>query len=297
MSPIVQWTGVRRTPHLWVAQSRFWQTNAGLWLNGGRACLIDPGVYPDEIAALARFVAGQDVVSRTIVLTHSHWDHILGPERLPGAQVVAHASFSTCVLGNEGQAWVERWEAREGIARGRPFVAPQPDVAFEDEMTLRVGDLSLRLIHAPGHTADQLVVYHPESATLWAADTLSDLEPPYLSHSLAAYERTLTRLSTLEVRLLVPGHGSPTTDARQIRARLSEDAAYLAELRDRVARAVRGGRAAAETVALCADMRYRLPEENAGPHRMNVETAYLELGGAGDAAHMGWGAIAAQGAA
>jgi glyoxylase-like metal-dependent hydrolase (beta-lactamase superfamily II) len=285
------------TPHLWVAQSRFWQTNAGLWLDGGQACLIDPGVYPDEIAALARFVAGQGAMSRTIVLTHSHWDHILGPEQFPEAQVVAHTAFSTCVLGSEGLAWVARWEAQEGIARSRPFVAPQPDVSFEDEMTLAVGGLSLQLIHAPGHTADQAVVYHPESATLWAADMLSDLEPPYLSYSLAAYERTLARLAELEVRLLVPGHGSSAAGPEQIRARLSEDVTYLAELRDRVGPAVRGGKTAEEAVELCADMRYRRREENAGPHRMNVESAYLELGGVGDAACIGWGALAAQGTA
>jgi glyoxylase-like metal-dependent hydrolase (beta-lactamase superfamily II) len=280
-----------------VAQSRFWQTNSGLWLNGGQACLIDPGVYPDEIAALARFLAGQGVMSRTIVLTHAHWDHILGPERTPGARVVAHAAFSTCVLGNEGAPWVERWEAQEEIARERPFAAPQPDVVFEDEMALDVGDLSLRLIHAPGHAADQSVVYHAESATLWAADMLSDLEPPYLAHSLTAYQRTLDRLAELDVQLLVPGHGSPTTDPEQIRARLSEDAAYLAALRDRVGRAVRAGMSAAETVALCAGLRFRRPEENAGPHRTNVESAYLELGGAGDAACIGWGALTAQEAA
>jgi glyoxylase-like metal-dependent hydrolase (beta-lactamase superfamily II) len=281
----------RWTPHLWVAQSRFAQTNAGLWLSRGQACLIDPGVYPDEIAALARFVAGQGVMSRTIVLTHAHWDHILGPERTPGARVVAQAAFSSCVLGSEGLVWVERWEAREGIVRERPFAAPRPDVVFEDEMTLAVGDLSLHLIHAPGHAADQLVVYHAESATLWAADMLSDLEPPYLAHSLAAYQRTLARLAELEVRLLVPGHGSPTADAKQIRARLSEDAAYLAELRDRVGRAVRTGKTVQETVALCADVRYRCAEENAGPHRMNVESAYLELGGEVDPTGLGWSRV------
>jgi glyoxylase-like metal-dependent hydrolase (beta-lactamase superfamily II) len=274
-----------------VAQSRFGQTNAGLWLSRGQACLIDPGVYPDEIADWDRFVTGQGVMSRTIVITHSHWDHILGPERTPGARVVAHAAFSTCVLGKEGQVWVERWEAREGLTRARPFVAPQPDVAFEDEMTLDVGDLSLQLIHAPGHAADQLVVYHAESATLWAADMLSDLEPPYLAHSLVAYERTLARLAELEVRLLVPGHGSLATDAGQIGARLSEDAAYLAELRDRVGRAVRDGKTVQETVALCADVRYRCPEENAGPHRMNVESVYLELGGEADPAGVGWSRV------
>lgn len=273
-TPIVQ-----AAKYLWIAQSLFWQTNSGLWLNRGRACLIDPGVYPDEIAALARCVIDQDRVSQTIVLTHSHWDHILGPEHFPEAQVVAHAAFSICVSGIEGAREVDRWFAEEGIARERPFVAPQPDGVFDDEMSLSVGDLSLRLIHAPGHTADQLVVYHAASTTLWAADMLSDLEPPFVSHSLAAYERTLARLAELEVRLLIPGHGRPTEETHDIRARFAEDQAYLEELRRRVERAVCEGRTVEETVEVCARMQYRRPEENAGAHKKNVERVYVELGG------------------
>jgi hydroxyacylglutathione hydrolase len=281
-------TIARWTPHLWVAQSRFWQTHSGIWLSAGRACLIDPGVYPDEIAALARFVVEQGAVAQTIVLTHSHWDHILGPEHFSDARVLAHAAFSTCVSGAEGAGEVERWAAREGISRARPFVAPQPDVVFEGEKMLAAGDLALRLIHAPGHAADQLVVYCAEGATLWAADMLSDLEPPFVAQGLAAYERTLARLSALEIGLLIPGHGSPTADAREIHARFSEDRAYLAALRERVERAVRGGKTVEETVALCADVRYRRPEENAGAHRKNIESAYLELGGAADGEQLGW---------
>ena len=270
---------VQTTEHLWIAPSRFWQTNAGVWLSGGAACLIDPGVYPDEIAALARLTVEQGVASQIVVLTHSHWDHILGPERFPEAQVVAHAVFAACATGSEGAGEVDHWFAREGIARERPFVAPRPDLVFEQEVTLAVGDLSLRLIHAPGHAADQFVVYHAESAALWAADMLSDLEPPLVAHSLAAYERTLARLAELEVRLLIPGHGQPTREAGEIGARLAEDRAYLEELRERVGRAVREGKTVEEAVALCAQMRYRRPEENAGEHRRNVEGVYVELGG------------------
>ncbi len=35
-------------------------------------------------------------------------------------------------------------------------------------------------------------------------------------------------------------------------------------------------------------MQYRHPEDNAGPHRLNVESVYLELGGDADPALVGW---------
>jgi glyoxylase-like metal-dependent hydrolase (beta-lactamase superfamily II) len=281
-------------PNLWVAQSRLFFTNSGIFLSRGEACLIDPGVFPGEIHAIAGFVAGQDSEPLKLVLTHIHWDHILGPERFPGVPTVAQAQYLTEVSSQGGahtRQQIKRWEAKHDIGRTQPLVIPRPAETFEEATTLTVGELTLHLMHAPGHSSDQLVVYQPDSATLWAADMLSDLEIPFISHSLAAYERTLAMLSALDVQVLVPGHGRATTDSTEIRSRVSEDTAYLAELRGRVEQSVLEGRTIQETADLCADMRYRCPEENVGPHRLNVESVYVELGGAADPAEVGWGQL------
>lgn len=274
-----------------MAHSRLYETNSGVFLSEGQAGLIDPCIFPDEIEAVARFLAGRRATPRFLILTHSHWDHILGPERFPGVEVVAQANYLAEVAGAGGdriRREIAAWEGEYGLGRERPFAIPAPDQLFAETLVLSVGSLSLLLAHAPGHAADQLVVYHAESATLWASDILSDVEIPFISHSLAAYERTLAVLSTREIRVLVPGHGRPTTDPAEIRARLSGDLAYLAELRERVERVVRQGGAVEEAVAACAGMSFHHPEENAGPHRLNVESVYLELGGAADPAQVGW---------
>jgi len=65
----------------------------------------------------------------------------------------------------------------------------------------------------------------------------------------------------------------------------------LSELRARVERAVAAGWTVQATVARCAGMRYRRREAMAELHRLNVESAYLELGGKADPARVGWGAI------
>ena len=81
------------------------------------------------------------------------------------------------------------------------------------------------------------------------------------------------------LRRLVPGHGHPTANLAEIKTRWDEDQAYLTELRARVSRAVERGAALPEAVGACADMRYRNPAENSGPHHLNVESVYIELGG------------------
>ncbi len=278
------------TPDLWVTQSRSLLFNSGLVISEGQACLIDPGLYPGEIEGLARFVAERDAVPQTIILTHSHWDHVLGPERFPGIKTITHAGYLSEVDKHDAgiRHEIMKWEKRAGVRRERPFVIPRPDETFASEMTHTVGDLTLRLAHAPGHAPDQLVVYHADSAALWASDILSDREIPFVSDSLAAYERTLAQLSTWNVRALAPGHGQPTTDPVEIRARLSEDIAYLTELRERVEQAVWQGKTVEETVAICAGMDYRHRADNELPHRLNVESAYLELGGEADPRKYGY---------
>jgi glyoxylase-like metal-dependent hydrolase (beta-lactamase superfamily II) len=280
----------RITAQLWSFQSRLFHTNAGIWLGDGEACLIDPGIFPDEIERIARFVHDQGARPAALILTHSHWDHVLGPERFPGVPTIAQAEYLTIVgqFGASIRREIADWEEHFDQRREVSFALPVPTAVVDEALRLPVGGLSLRLHHAPGHAADQLVVHHPESATLWAADMLSDLEIPFISHSLAAYERTLAELAAWELHVLVPGHGQATTDDVEIRRRLADDRAYLAELGERVERAVSAGLAIDETVAHCGDMRFGHPEENAEPHRLNVEAAYAELGGDADPLAVGW---------
>jgi glyoxylase-like metal-dependent hydrolase (beta-lactamase superfamily II) len=278
------------TPELLVMQSRSLIYNTGAFIADGAAWLIDPGTHPDEINALAEHVQRRGVTIHGILLTHYHWDHIFGPERLPHLPVAAHADFAATLAANLSGTLrqVARWEQRFGYTRATPFLPPRPEYTLVDGATVPLGRRELQIIHIPGHAPDQIAVYEPETATLWAADTLSDQEIPYVSDSLARYIATLERLSLLTIRALAPGHGAPTTDPAAIRARLAADQAYLAELHSRVARAVAAGAGVEATVVACAMIPLRYPDQNAVQHRLNVESAYIELGGPADPTRVGW---------
>ncbi len=155
-------------------------------------------------------------------------------------------------------------------------------------MELRLGEKTIELLCAPGHAPEQLVVYDREEGMLWAADMLSDIEIPFVMHSLRAYRETLSRLAQLEVTMLAPGHGRPVRGRAEVRARFDNDSAYLAELQHRVAAAITAGRSAANTISSCADMAYANREQNEDAHRLNVETAFIELGGVSDPKYPGW---------
>jgi glyoxylase-like metal-dependent hydrolase (beta-lactamase superfamily II) len=280
---------IQLTPQLWVLPSRAMAYNAGVLTSAGQVLLIDPGPHPDETSSAATVGASLGTLVG-MVLTHSHWDHILGPERLPDLPVLAHAHFAAILREHQAAtlAMIDRWEQRFGYVRAAPFRLPPQDRILQDGQEIVVGDLTLMFLHIPGHAADQVAIFAPTSGMLWAADTLSNAEIPMVSHSLAAYEETLARLAALPIQVLVPGHGAPTTDRAEIRHRLDADRAYLDELRRRVSRAVGAGAHVAEAVAACATMTFRSPGANAGAHQLNVESVYLELGGNADATQVGW---------
>jgi glyoxylase-like metal-dependent hydrolase (beta-lactamase superfamily II) len=262
---------------LLVRQSRFMHYNAGAFVSLGEACLVDPGILRDETEELVRELGGAEL--RYIVLTHADWDHVLGPEHLPATAIVANAAYTQDLDPDGIRIVLGKLEEHAGVTREHPFEPPIPTVTFEESMPLTVGDLELRLEHAPGHTASMLTVYEPQEAKLWAADVLSDVEIPMIIDDLGSYERTLTRIAQLEIRMLVPGHGTPTEDTAEIRQRLDPDLDYLEQLHKAVDEAVTSGKSLEETVALCDRIPLRRSEGDSATHRLNAEKVYADLGG------------------
>jgi glyoxylase-like metal-dependent hydrolase (beta-lactamase superfamily II) len=282
---------------LWVARSRAFSFNSGILISDGQVCLIDPGMFRDEIEGIKQFAIEHEAGMNCIVLTHSHWDHILGPEHFPGVKVIAHRDYLSARLGMRNAERrkrtldeIERWEGENGVARDKPFAVPMPNSSFDGSMMILLARLPLQLIHAPGHWPDQLVAYEPEGRVLWAGDMLSDIEIPYVSHSLAAYEKTLETLKGMDVAVLVPGHGNATADFTEITRRLTEDAAYLKELRQATGAWVGLGSLPEMNKPIITAGFTPSPrlEANLYSHRLNIETVWLELGGKPDPAHPGW---------
>ena len=279
------------TPHLWTAKCRGYAMNTGILHDAGHAALIDPALLPDEVEDIAAFCEGHQMDVETVVLTHHHWDHVLGAARFPAARILTHLAYAAQTVLNleRTRSAVRRFYESEGAAFSAPFDPPMPGQTVERIVGLMVGDFRVQLFHTPGHARDHLSVYDAESAFLWAGDLLSDLEIPFVSDRLDAFERTLGMLAAMQVDLLVPGHGSLTRDPAEIRRRIDADRAYLSELRTRIEAVVLAGGSVQGATAACTDMVFRHPGENAEAHVMNVEQVFLECGGSAPSTiPLGW---------
>ena len=269
-----------------VRPSRYLHYSSGAFVSAGEACLVDPGILREEVDALVEDIGDAEVTS--IVLTHADWDHVLGPEHAPPAPIVAHASYLEDLDVEGTRLMLAKLEADAGVTRRARFEPPLPTTSFDESLLLRVGELELRLEHAPGHARSMLTLYEPVSATLWASDVLSDVELPSVTDDLDRYERTLERVAALDVAALVPGHGNRTDDRTEIRRRIDEDRAYLARLRADVSDAVAAGRSLPDTVAACAAVGLTRSHDDALTHRLNVEKVYSDLGGDADPEKVGY---------
>lgn len=212
-----------------VAQSRFWQTNAGVIVQNNRAILIDAGVFPDELTRLAEHMRGQAIVAG--LSTHEDWDHVLWSGDL-GEDVPRYSNpVATCIVTERRKDLLRRIATEEttyDVRWDHELIGRLEPVAFG---SLRIDGFSLELHHLPGHTEGNSGFWIPESRVAFVGDTLSDIDPPVLSADRSVtmqYPQTLDRLRNLiaPLEVIVPGHGT-VCDRSEALQRLELDARYL----------------------------------------------------------------------
>jgi hydroxyacylglutathione hydrolase len=176
----------------------FTENNCNSYLiEGAFRILIDPGHQhlfhglKDSLQVMGIGLGDIDL----IIATHIHPDHI--------EAVQSFSSLSTMVTIH-----VEECRYfRETIARYPQFEFD----FFLTEGSLRAGDVELEVIHTPGHSPGSICIYWPFRKALFAGDVIfeqgvgrTDL-PGGRSDQL---KDSIRRLSSLDVELLLPGHGT-----------------------------------------------------------------------------------------
>jgi len=112
--------------------------------NTRQALVIDPGPDVERIVSLA---ADENLEIVTIVNTHGHGDHTAGNAKLKsrtGAQIVIHE--------RDGDRY------------------PDADVLLSNEKTLQLGEITVDVIHTPGHTPGGICLH--ARGNLFTGDTL-----------------------------------------------------------------------------------------------------------------------------
>ncbi len=206
-------------------------SNNILFVGRDTTALVDSGYVKHAAQTLALVAHGlQDRPLGRLINTHLHSDHCGGNAALQGVY-----GCRTTIPESEA-AKVRVWDedALSYAATGQQC----PRFDFTDTMTagdvLRLGDMDWDVLGAPGHDPHSLILYCASEKILISADALWEngfgvIFPELDGESGFAETRaTLELIATLDVRLVIPGHGSPFSDVRAALDRAFSRIAYLA---------------------------------------------------------------------
>lgn len=179
----------------------------------GAAALVDPGADGDELVAAVRELAREhDLALEAVWLTHGHLDHV-------GALAEVKAAFDLPVYLHPLDRRVFDFVPRAAELYGIPWSPqPAPDRAYEEGDELALGDLRLRVMHAPGHSPGHVILLGHGIAL--GGDVLFQGSVGRVDLPLSdprAFSQTLARVAALPPETVVyPGHGPPTTIGREL---------------------------------------------------------------------------------
>ena len=168
--------------------------------------MIDPGDSVPELNAFVRD-AGADI--RSIVITHGHFDHMLGAahmQRFFGAKI--------CISEPDAHSlWEEKTALCLPYARTR-FEATKPDTVLK-EGTCEIEGVEFEIWLTPGHTPGGICLISHGDKCVFTGDTL--FKYGYGRTDLAGGNetelfRSLRRLLRLPAEYRIyPGHGESAT--------------------------------------------------------------------------------------
>ncbi len=167
--------------------------------------MIDPG---DEVDRILIKLGESNLNVKYILNTHGHFDHVGGNKRLKevtGADLMIH---------RDDVHMLEQLMATASSFGLSAENSPGPDQFLEDGQTITLGDITLKVIHTPGHSPGG-VSFHTDKA-LFVGDTLfagsigrTDLPGGDYGVLIASIQQKLFPLGD-DIKVYT-GHGPETT--------------------------------------------------------------------------------------
>ena len=187
--------------------------------------VVDGHYCPSGTVAWLKDQLGRryDVPVRYVVLSHDHQDHICNSGLFSDTAVaIGHRNILPHIIRERRNSAI-------------------PEVTFDDEMTLHLGGIEVRLLYfGPSHSDNLIHVHVPQDRVLISIDAArNSLFPDLRDMDVHGMLENLDRLGRLEdVDIVLPGHGSQLLGQDNF-ARTRE---FLATLHDRVLDAMIEGR-------------------------------------------------------
>lgn len=197
---------------------------------GEKITLIDTGTKDSAHHIFSYIKENSRDISdiEAVILSHSHPDHI-------GSAAEIKKVTGCRILANESEKnWIENIEAQ---VKERPVPAffelvdksVKIDKFLEHGLQVKADeDVSLKIIHSPGHSKGSINIFFPEDKILFTADSIP------IKNDIPNYDDfndlmdSLHRIrSTQDYSILLTSWSPPLTDRKEIEIFLDEGESYL----------------------------------------------------------------------
>lgn len=175
-----------------------------------QAAIIDPAQGSSK--PVIAFLSENDLAPTLILITHSHWDHIIDTSILK-----KQYNIPVCIHALDRPNLEKPGSDR--LPCPIPYEGVVPDQLLQEEDEVKVGNIRFKVIHTPGHSPGGVCFYCADEAVLISGDTLFRGSIGNLSLPTSNAElmwQSLAKLSKLPSETVAyPGHGPSTTIGRE----------------------------------------------------------------------------------
>lgn len=175
------------------------------------AAVIDPG---GDGPRIVRALQEDDLTALFIIDTHGHFDHTAANryvKEMTGAELLIHRADAPMILQQSRSASIWGLQVED---------SPPPDRFIDEGDVVIVGDITLEVLHTPGHTPGGVSLFTDD--VVFVGDTLFAGSIGRTDFPGGNYDQLInsvrTKIFPLGDHVIVyPGHGPETTIGRERR--------------------------------------------------------------------------------
>ena len=192
----------------WISDLSF--SNCGYIVTDEGVVVVDTQLVPmfgNEMIKEIKAVTDKPI--KYVINTHWHTDHVGGNEVFsPEARIIGH-EFTRKII-EQRRKEQEEGTIDESIKQLGKFTFTPPDVTFDQNMTLYMGNTVIELLFfGGGHSGGDIVVYLPKEKVLFSGDLLMKGSgmPDYRDDSnIDKLIESLKKMQELKVEKIISGH-------------------------------------------------------------------------------------------
>jgi glyoxylase-like metal-dependent hydrolase (beta-lactamase superfamily II) len=241
------------------------------------AVVVDTLPFPQETNQVRAFALERCPRGiRYVVNTHHHADHIYGSYLFPEAELVAHRMCRQILL-KVGEESLEQAKVQTPALEEVTLRVPQ--LVFETELLIRLGEKTLHLMHAPGHTPDGIMIHVREDKVLITSDLVTPV-PFLVRGDPEAMIRSLKKIKPLSLENVIQGHGGVLLRG-EIDETVDSNIFYIKTAAKKVRELLAAGRPASDLAKIdiesCGKSRIPLGGLVQRMHKANLDYLYAEM--------------------